>query len=64
MIKNKIEQGVIEDNQTEQPEKSRIIENFYNYNNYENKSILQNSDDVLKSKEYKNALLKKYNTKN
>lgn len=59
MIKNEIEQEVIEDNQTEQPEKSRNIENFYNYNNYENKSILQNTDDVLKSKEYKNAWLKK-----
>ncbi len=59
MIKNEIEQEVIEDNQTEQPEKSRNIEKFYNYNNYENKSILQNTDDVLKSKEYKNAWLKK-----
>ncbi len=59
MIKNEIEQEVIDNNQTEQPEKSRIIENFYNYNNYENKNILQNTDDILKSKEYKNALLKK-----
>lgn len=51
MIKNEIEQEVIEDNQTtEQPEKFRITENFYNYNNYENKGILQNTDDILKSK--------------